>query len=43
LNVVEWIEISEPSSYTGAVSGKKTAEWTIAMTEEIESLHKNQT
>ena len=37
------IEYHEPSSYREAVSSENWAQWSIAMSEEIESLHKNQT
>ncbi|TXG60466.1 hypothetical protein EZV62_015039 [Acer yangbiense] len=42
-NVVETMEIEEPSTYREAVSGTESSQWAIAMNEEIESLHKNQT
>jgi len=42
LSVTESIEISEPSTYNEAINSDKAAEWTVAMTEEMESLHKNQ-
>jgi len=43
LSVVESIEISEPSTYNEAINSDEAAKWTVAMTEEKESLHKNQT
>ena len=43
LSVAESIEILEPSTYNKAISSDEPIEWTVAMTEEIESLHKNQT
>ena len=35
--------ILEPCTYKKAISSDEAAEWTVAMTEEMESLHKNQT
>jgi len=43
LSVAESIEILEPSTYNEAISSDEAAEWTVAMTEEMKSLHKNQT
>jgi len=43
LSVTESIEILEPSTYNEAISSDDTAEWTVDMTEEMKSLHKNQT
>ena len=43
LSVAESIEIPEPSTYNEAISSDEAAEWIVAMTEEMESLHKNQT
>ena len=43
LSVVESIEISEPSTYNEAINSDEAAKWTVAMTEEMKSLHKNQT
>ena len=43
LNVAEHIEGSEPKSYVDAVNRKHSKEWTTAMQEEIDSLHKNGT
>ncbi|TXG57722.1 hypothetical protein EZV62_015551 [Acer yangbiense] len=40
---VKTIEIQEPSTYQEVVSGTESSQWAIAMSEEIESLHKNQT
>ena len=34
---------SEPSSYNEAVTCSESAQWLVAMNEDIESLHKNQT
>lgn len=41
--MTEIIEYEEPATYREAVASKESAPWTIAMNEEIESLHKNQT
>ena len=41
--VAEVIEYHEPSNYREVVSSENSAQWSIAMSEEIESLHKNQT
>ncbi|WP_222927389.1 reverse transcriptase domain-containing protein, partial [Xylella fastidiosa] len=43
LSVVETVEYDEPSSYAEAVSSNECAQWCVAMSEEIESLQKNQT
>ena len=43
LSVAEFIEILEPSTYKEAISSDKAVEWTVAMTEEMKSLHKSQT
>ena len=43
LSVTESIEIPEPSTYSEVINSDEAAEWTVAMTEEIEPLHKNQT
>ena len=44
LNVVEDIDASaEPSTYSDAVSCNNSGKWMIAMSEEMESLHKNGT
>ena len=43
LSMAEYIEIPEPSTYNKAISSDKAAAWTVTKTEEIESLHKNQT
>ena len=40
--MTESIEIPEPFTYNKAISSDETAEWTVAITEEMESLHKNQ-
>ena len=34
-------KIDEPSSYSQAITSNESAQWIIAMNEEIESLHKN--
>ena len=36
------LEIPEPFTYNEAISSDEAAEWIVAMTEEMESLHKNQ-
>jgi len=41
--VTESIEILEISAYNEAISSDEAAEWTVAMIEEMKSLHKNQT
>ena len=43
LSVVETIDVLEPNSYKEAISSPETDQWVGAMSEEIESLHKNQT
>ena len=43
LSVAGFIEIPKLSTYKEAISYSEVAEWTVAITEEIESLHKNQT
>ena len=43
LQVVEEMELHEPSTYKEAVSGTESAQWLVAMGDEMESLHKNQT
>ena len=43
LSVAESIKIPEPSTYNEAINYDEATEWTVAMTEEMESLHKNQT
>ena len=40
--MAESIEILEPFAYNEAISSDETAEWIVAITEEMESLHKNQ-
>ena len=40
LCVTESIKILESSTYNEAISSDETAEWTVAMNEDIESLHK---
>lgn len=42
-NAKETIELQEPSSYREAITSTESAQWSIAMSEEIESLHKNHT
>ena len=42
LNTAESIE-SEPVTYRDAITSKESVKWAVAMGEEIESLHKNQT
>ena len=43
LTVAEDLGIQEPSTYKEAATCDKSERWHVAMTEEIESLHKNQT
>lgn len=43
LSVVETIECQEPFNYHEAITSSDSTQWLIAMNEEIESLHKNQT
>ena len=43
LNVTKSIEIPESFTYNETNSSDEAAEWTVVMTEEMESLHKNQT
>lgn len=43
LTIAEEMESDEPVSYSDAISCGESSEWIGAMTEEIESLHKNQT
>ena len=44
LNVAEDIDTTEgPSTYSEAVSSKNSSKWMIAIQEEMESLHKNDT
>ena len=42
LNTAESIE-SKSVTYRGAVTSKESARWAVAMSEEVESLHKNHT
>ena len=42
LSMAEFIEISEPSTYNEAISSDEVVERIVALTEEMESLHKNQ-
>ena len=43
LNIVDKIDRCEPQSYKEAITSKELAQWSAAMIEEIESLHKNHT
>ena len=43
LSIAENIEVEEPSTYKEAITSSKSAQWVVAMSEEIESLHKNLT
>ena len=43
LTIAEDMGIEEPSTYTEAVSCSESEKWAVAMAEELESLHKNQT
>lgn len=43
LSLVETVEYHEPSNYREAVSSENLVQQSIAMSEEIKSLHKNQT
>ena len=43
LSIAETVEYDEPSTYAEAVSSNESAQWCVAMNEEIESLQKNQT
>ncbi|KAG9446280.1 hypothetical protein H6P81_012408 [Aristolochia fimbriata] len=43
LSVAETMDEAEPSSYTEAIQSENSNKWLIAMSEEMESLHKNQT
>lgn len=43
LSVAKDIEAQDPITYNEAISSNESAEWIAAMSEEIESLHKNQT
>jgi hypothetical protein len=43
LTVAEDTAVQEPSTYSEAVTSSESAQWVVAMNEEIESLHKNQT
>ena len=42
LSMAESIEIPELFTYNEAISSNEAVEWTVAMTEEMKSLHKNQ-
>jgi len=39
--VTKSIEIPKPSTHKKAISASETVEWTVAMIEEMKSLHKN--
>ena len=41
LTVAKSIESPEPSTYREAISSNEDAEWSVDMTEEMESLYKN--
>ncbi|GKV35094.1 hypothetical protein SLEP1_g43407 [Rubroshorea leprosula] len=43
LSVTEPVEAEDPNTYREAITSKESPYWLAAMTEEIESLHKNQT
>lgn len=43
LSVAEDIEVHESCTYHEVITSGELAQWTIAMSEEIESLHKNRT
>jgi len=43
LNVAEETGFQEPSTYSKVVTSSEYAQWVVAMNEEIEFLHKNQT
>uniref|UniRef100_A0A2P2MIR7 Retrovirus-related Pol polyprotein from transposon TNT 1-94 n=1 Tax=Rhizophora mucronata TaxID=61149 RepID=A0A2P2MIR7_RHIMU len=43
LAVAEEVDSNEPRNYLEAITCAESSQWSIAMTEEIESLHKNQT
>lgn len=43
LSLVDSLETEEPFIYHEAITGNNSAQWTIVMSEEIESLSKNQT
>ena len=43
LSIAEDIETQDPTTYHEAISSGESAQWITAMTEEMESLHKNQT
>lgn len=43
LSVVENTKIQEPCTYHDAITSGNSTQWTVAMSEEIESLHKNHT
>ena len=43
LTTAEGMGIHEPSTYTEAVTCTESEKWAVAMVEELESLHKNQT
>jgi hypothetical protein len=43
LTVAEDTTVQKPSALSEAVTSSESAYWVVAMNEEIESLHKNQT
>ena len=43
LQAAEEVEFEEPSTYQEAIRSTESAQWMAAMSEELESLHKNQT
>ncbi|XP_071689077.1 uncharacterized protein [Rutidosis leptorrhynchoides] len=43
LSMAEDIEVQEPATYREAISGPESANWSVAMNEEMESLYKNHT
>jgi hypothetical protein len=43
LTVAEDTAVQEPSTYSEAITSSEFAQWVVAMNEENESLHKNQT
>ncbi|KAK3016961.1 hypothetical protein RJ639_007857 [Escallonia herrerae] len=42
LSVAENIEVEEPATYKEAIKSMESAQWTVDMSEEMESLYKNQ-
>ncbi|GKV43399.1 hypothetical protein SLEP1_g50691 [Rubroshorea leprosula] len=43
LSVTELVKVEDPNTYWEGITSKESPYWPAAMTEEIESLHKNQT